>query len=259
MSDPSEPPAAPEEGAPAPSDESETQRILKELAGAIDSGNDLTIKKVRQSVCHDIEARLQVPYGNVTKQVPKALRMAAEKNGGPPAERVKRNLGGASSTVTIPPPAAAETPAPEPAAPAQASPPAPSKPKMSDVYRAAANEAELKKTPEYRWLEAQVKTGITFVDGIYKQIGLVDDKGIMGQAMLGVDMVDLTVQMCMKYDWSVPDRIEKLVFFGAWGALLVMPALAKFGILDDIKSGNLGKKKDAKKSDEPLTNTETKV
>jgi hypothetical protein len=264
MSENSEPPVAPAEGAPAPSDESESQRILKELKAAIDTGADLTIKEQRVNTCHAIEAKLQVPYGNVTKLVKRALR---DKVGNVPPTDFKRSFGGSSSEVTIPPPAAPSTPeqpaeqaAESTAASVQASPPASLKPKMSDVYRAAANEDELRKTPEYKWLHMQVKTGVTFIDGIYKQVGIADaDKGIMANAPPGVDMVDLTVQMCMKYDWNVPDRLEKLVFFGAWGALLVLPPLAKFGILDDIKSGKLGKKKVDKKSDKPLADTKVQV
>lgn len=268
-SEPSEPPAAPEEGAPAPSEQpnaSESELIRQKLVAAIEGGADLRDKATRVRVCHEIEADLKVPYGNVTKQVNAALKAAAQA-AGQPTESVTRQVGGAKVKVRIPPevpaPSAPEQPS-EPAGgtetPAPAAAPAPSKPKMSDVFRACKDEKELHETSEYKWLHVQVNTGVTFIDGLYKQIGIVEaDKGIMSNAPPGVDMVDLTVQMCMKYDWNVPDRLEKMVFFGAWGALLVLPALAKFGILDDIKNGKLGKKKDPKKSDEPLTKTEPKV
>lgn len=258
MSDsaPTEPPAAP----PAAGEPSESEKIRRALVDAISQGSDLRDKATRVKVCHDIETALSVPYGNVTKQVNAALKIAAASAGRP--EEVSRQAGGAKVTIRVPTPS---TPPEEPPTgssgkdqPApQASteqPPAPAKPKMSQIYLACTEE-QLRKTTEYRWLAAQIKMGTNLVDGIYEKFGLTEPgKGIMSQAPSGVDMVDMTVQMCMKYDWSVPDRLEKLAFFGAWGALLILPPLAKFGIIDDIKSGKLGgKKKDQKKSDEPLS------
>lgn len=265
--DPPVPPAA-EGGTDAPAAESgenssESEEIRQRLIALVNNGYDLrnterNAPKGKIAACHIVADDMKVPYGNVTKQVKAALRDAAVAGGKP--ESVRKSAGSAKVNVKLPPPS---TPPAAPSEPAAGSgdKSEPDKPDLRAVYLAAKNETELRETPEYRWLAAQVKMGINIIDEMYKQIGLVDpEKSIMSNAPPGVDMVDLTVQMCMKYNWYVPDRLEKLAFFGSWGALLILPPLAKFGILDDIKSGKLGKKKpDPKQSDKPLTDTGTKV
>ncbi len=250
---------------PQPNDDaapdiSEGERIRRLLVAKIESGTDLRDREQRIAACHEIEKELNVPYGNIVKQVEKSLRIAA-KNAGQPPESFKKSVGGAEVEVKSPKrvtedtaPAAA---APEGKAAEQAKPP---KPKLSDIYAAAANEKELRETMEYRWLRKSIETGRDFVQGTYQKIGILEKEETLIPKEQEEMMLDMSAQMCMKYDWKMPEQIEKIMFLGSWGMLLILPPLAKFGILEDIKNGTLGKKKkDDKKSSEPLAKTGQKV
>lgn len=238
--------------------ESESQRIREALLLEVDGGADLRDREARIAASHKIAAALAVPYGNVAKQVGKVLKLAAKNTGAQP-ETATKKVGTSRVTINVPKATAPEETALA-AEQATTEPVAPAKPKMSAIYAAAKGEAELRGTLEYKWLHKQVEVGVKFIEGMYGKLGIIEDgKGLAEPKEMEM-MQDMTVQICMKYDWSIPDRMEKIIFIGAWGMLLVLPPLAKFGILDDIKSGKLGKgKKDAKKSDEPLTDTEKKV
>ncbi|AIF85424.1 hypothetical protein NTE_03396 [Candidatus Nitrososphaera evergladensis SR1] len=263
--------------APATADKpSETQRILKELAAAIDSGSDLTNKETRVRVCHDIEARLQVPYGNVTKQVNRALREAAQKAGAPPAS-VKRNLGGSTTEVKIPPLAQAEQAATstepaarstEPAAPGQQAS-QPQRPENA-ILAKYNNLEELMAGPEYQRLYLTFYSAFSEVHGMYARIGIPPFEEEIEFTVVGSDGTTRKQKMLrtqhlaqqwalamIKFGWDFPPWLEKGMLIGGTLLTLAMPPLAHFGLLDDIKSGFGRKnKKDAKpepeKSENPL-------
>lgn len=258
----SSPPSEPAPAAPAADKPSETEQILKELTAAIDAGNDLTDKPTRVRVCHEIEAKLTVPYGNVTRLVTRALRTAAQKGGAPP-DRVKRNLGGADAEVELPPQAPAE---PAPSQPSQTpqpqtldgddkqQTPGQNKVNYGEVFARCNSLDELRKTPEYIFIRMNYE--MAFKQGVFKVYETFGIPVNEDSTKAADQLCDAWAVMHMKHNWQWPASLEKVMLIGGTATVLLLPPLAHFGILDTIKSGKLGKKKDDKKdpphSDRPL-------
>jgi len=259
--------------AAAPADVSESENIRQALIRHIEAGADFTDSAARQRAGHEVEKELNVPYGNVCKQFGKAWKIAKSKKG--LTDSATKNIGSAKVTFRKPedkqpeeqPPASGTTQAgqpPEQAAQQQAVPAGQQVTDYRSVFEKCNSIEDFRKTTEYQFLRLNYE--MMFKEGafkIYDMFGIPVSPDLM-QAEKGkeskIDMLcDAWAIMHAKNNWQFPGWVEKALLFGGTAAVLLLPPLAHFGIIDDIK--NMGKKKDkdAKASDAPLASTETKV
>lgn len=225
---------------------SESEAIRRELAAAIEAGNNLMVKDVRVAVCHDIERKLNVPYKNVTKQVSKVLRRAVQNAGESLVHT--RTVGSATAEVEVPPPVQSEPePQPEQQQPSAA-------PVQQQVPKFNTME-ELMASKEFKTTRMQLDMIFLGIDQAYGFLGInmmqaKQDPQI--KQMFDAQM-DGIAAYCVEEGLQMPKWAALLVVATGLGGIYIPPLLHKLGIIDLS-----GKKKEdkAKKSAEPLAPTE---
>lgn len=242
-------PQAPETATDSVIEKSQSERIIEELLKEIESGADLAIKHEKVAACHRVEERLNVPYVNVTKQVQKALKIWAQKQGRNPPPESQKKAAASNATVTVETGedgAGADEPASQVTTPAS---PAATEPEEIDmsaefrrIYRSCKSLDELRATTEYKFIKGYLDMGAGMVAGMYKRIN-VDPYEFVPEDQMET-LKDFTAQMSMKYGWKIDERIEKAVLVAGWGSFAVLPIVAWLA----------GKRKEAKKPDPAKTN-----
>lgn len=225
---------------------SQTSIILAELQKEIDAGYDLTDQDIKISRCHEIEKRTGIIYDNISKQVKKALRIHYKNTATGPTS-VKRNLGSATVEVQTPAPIPQEPEPQEQQSAAPIQPAQPEKPRFN-------SQEELLASKEFKTVRMQLDMVFLGIDQVYGFLGinmLAAKQDPQLKAMFDAQM-DGIAAYCVEEGIQMPKWAALLVIASGIGGIYVPPLLQKFGIVDFTGQK---KKKDDKKTDEPLAPT----